>query len=142
MGKNIKVRKARKVAAKANSTESKAVLRLARVSPQKARLVADMIRGLTVDEALTRLSFTRKKSAGMFNKLVRSALANAKQKDQTVEADTLFIKTVFVDQGPSLRRFRPRARGMAYRIHKKTCHMTVILERVEDQFENVSEPGE
>jgi large subunit ribosomal protein L22 len=99
-----------------------------------------MIRGLTVDEALTRLTYTRKKSAGMFNKLVRSALANAKQKDGTVEADTLFIKTVFVDQGPSLRRFRPRARGMAYRIAKKTCHMTVILERVTE--DNLSEPGE
>jgi large subunit ribosomal protein L22 len=142
MGKNIKVRKARKEAAKANSTEAKAVLRLARVSPQKARLVADMIRGLTVDEALTRLTYTRKKSAGMFNKLVRSALANAKQQDAGAEADTMVIKTVFVDQGPSLRRFRPRARGMAYRIAKKTCHMTVILERVEDQVENLSETGE
>lgn len=140
MGKNIKERKARKVAAKANSTEAKAVLRLARVSPQKARLVADMIRGLTVDEALTRLTYTRKKSAGMFNKLVRSALANAQQKDDTVQSDTLFIKTVFVDQGPSLRRFRPRARGMAYRIAKKTCHMTVVLEHVTE--DNLSESGE
>ena len=71
MGKNIKMRKARKVEAKANSTEaSRAVLRLARVSPQKARLVADMIRGQEADEALKRLLYTRKKSAGIFYKLL------------------------------------------------------------------------
>ena len=145
MGKNIKLRKQRKLESKANSTEaSRAVLRLARVSPQKARLIADLIRGLTVDEALVRLTFTRKKSAGMFNKLVRSAFANAQQKDAGVEMDELFIKTVFVDQGPSLRRFRPRARGMAYRIHKKTCHMTVVLERIEENQTEVvtSQSGE
>lgn len=145
MGKNTKLRKQRKLESKANSTEaSKAVLRLARVSPQKARLVADMIRGLTVDEALVRLAFTRKKSAGMLNKLVRSAFANAQQKDSSIEMDELVIKTVFVDQGPSLRRFRPRARGMAYRIHKKTCHMTVILERIDDNQTEVitSQSGE
>jgi large subunit ribosomal protein L22 len=80
----------------------------------------------------------------MLNKLVRSAFANAQQKDSSVEMDELVIKTVFVDQGPSLRRFRPRARGMAYRIHKKTCHMTVILERIDDNQTEVitSQSGE
>ena len=138
MGKNIKDRKQKKLDAKANSTEaSRAVLRMARVSAQKARLVADMIRGNNVDDALVKLKYTRKKSAGLFEKLLKSALANASQKDafQNIEigdlAGSLLVKTVFVDQGPSLRRVRPRARGMAYRIHKKTSHLTIILEQVD-----------
>jgi large subunit ribosomal protein L22 len=145
MGKNIQVRKARKLEAKANSTEaSRAVLRLARVSPQKARLVADMIRGLEADEALKRLLYTRKKSAGIFYKLLRSAVANAQVKNPEINVDDLVVKTVFVDQGPSLRRFRPRARGMAYRIAKKTCYMTIVLEeRVDTNTEAAaSEQGE
>lgn len=145
MGKNIQVRKARKLEAKANSTEaSRAVLRLARVSPQKARLVADMIRGLEADEALKRLLYTRKKSAGILYKLLRSAVANAQVKNPEINVDDLVVKTVFVDQGPSLRRFRPRARGMAYRIAKKTCHMTIVLEERVDTNTEVaaSEQGE
>jgi len=128
MGKNIKMRKERKLQAKANSKEaSRAVLRLARVSPQKARLVADMIRGQEADEALKRLLYTRKKSAAIFYKLLRSAIANAQVKNPELNLEDLVVQTVFVDQGPSLRRFRPRARGMAYRIAKKTCHMTIVL---------------
>jgi len=145
MGKNIQVRKARKLEAKANSTEaSRAVLRLARVSPQKARLVADMIRGLEADEALKRLFYTRKKLVGIFYKFLRSAVANAQVKNPEINVDDLVVKTVFVDQGPSLRRFRPRARGMAYRIAKKTCHMTVVLEERVDTNTEVaaSEQGE
>ena len=132
MGKNIKMRKARKVEAKANSTEaSRAVLRLARVSPQKARLVADMIRGQEADEALKRLLYTRKKSAGIFYKLLRSAIANAQVKNPDLNIEDLVVQTVFVDQGPSLRRFRPRARGMAYGILKRTAHITVELSLME-----------
>ena len=112
--------------------QSRAVLRLARVSPRKARLVADMIRGQSASGALEMLKYTRKKSAGLFYKLVESAVANAEHKagkeDSYLDIDDLIIKTVFVDQGPTLRRFRPRARGMANRIHKKTSHLTVILE--------------
>lgn len=145
MGKNIKLRKARKLEARANSTEaSRAIVRMARVSAQKARLVADIIRGLEVDEALKRLLYTQKKSAGIFYKLLRSAVANAQVKNPELNIDDLIVKTVFVDQGPSLRRFRPRARGMAYRIAKKTCHMTIVLEeRVGSNIEaTASEQGE
>ena len=132
MGKNVKNRKEGKNSEKLNSTDaSRAMLRLARVSPQKARLVADMIRGEDVDSALIKLRYTRKKSARLFEKLVDSAVANAQQKNASLDIDTLRIKTVFVDQGPTLRRFRPRARGMAYRIHKKTSHITVVLEEIE-----------
>ena len=111
--------------------QSKAVLRMARVSPQKARLVAALIRGKRASEAQEMLKFTRKKSATIFLKLVESAVANAEYKanrgDQEVDIDSLFVKEIFVDQGPTLRRFRPRARGMATRIHKKTSHITVVL---------------
>ncbi len=111
--------------------DSKAVLRLARVSPQKARLVADLVRGRDVGEALEILAFTRKKSAVLIKKLVESAIANAEYKGERtnnyVDVDNLVVQEIFVDQGPTLRRFRPRARGMATKILKKTAHITVVL---------------
>jgi len=112
--------------------ESRAVLRLARVSPRKARLVAGLVRGCDVAEANEILTFTRKKSAALIKVLVESATANAEHRasrsNAKVDIDTLYIKEIFVDQGPTLRRYRPRARGMATRIHKKTSHITVILD--------------
>ena len=112
--------------------ESKAVLRLARVSPRKARLVADLVRGREVEEALEVLTFTRKKSAKLIKTLIESAVANAEHKagnsGTSLDIDDLYIKTIFVDQGPALRRFRPRARGMATPILKKTAHITVVLD--------------
>ena len=114
--------------------ESKAVLRLARVSPQKARLVADLIRGVEVEEALELLAFTQKKSAPLFKRLVESAVANAEhtaERDgRRIDIDSLYISKVTVDQGPTLRRFRPRARGMATKVLKKTSHITVELDAV------------
>lgn len=111
--------------------ESKAVLRLARVSPRKARLVADLVRGMDVGEALEVLTFTRKKSAGLIKGLVESAVANAEYKanraNADMDVDRLVVQQIFVDQGPTLRRFRPRARGMATKILKKTSHITVVL---------------
>lgn len=110
---------------------SKAVLRYARVSAQKVRLVADLVRGRDVSEAIEVLTFTHKKSAPMIRKLVESAVANAevaaKRDSQDLDIDDLYVKTIFVDQGPSLRRFRPRAQGRATRILKKTSHITVEL---------------
>ena len=110
---------------------SKAKLRYARVSAQKVRLVADLIRGRDVSEAIEMLTFTHKKSAPMIRKLVESAVANAevaaKRDALDLDIDDLFVKTIFVDQGPSLRRFRPRAQGRATRILKKTSHITVEL---------------
>jgi large subunit ribosomal protein L22 len=115
--------------------ESKAVLRLARVSARKARLVADLVRGRGVGEALEILSFTPKKSAVLIKGLVESAVANAEHKSAggkgKVDVESLYIKEILVDQGPSLRRFRPRARGMATKILKKTAHITVVLEEGE-----------
>ena len=95
--------------------ESSAKLKFARVSAQKARLVANLVRGKDVSEAIELLSFTNKKSAPIIRKLVESATANAERKGEAsgteVDVDDLYVETITVDSGPSLRRFRPRARG-------------------------------
>jgi len=105
--------------------ESTATLRFARVSAQKARLVADLVRGKDPEAAIKVLAFLPKKSAPILRKLIESALANAE--NRSLDIDRLVVKTVTVDQGPSLRRFRPRAQGRATPILKKTSHITVVL---------------
>lgn len=111
--------------------ESTAKLNHARVSAQKARLVADMVRGKDVSEAIEILAFTQKKSAPMIRKLVESAIANAENRaessGQDLDVDDLFVQAITVDEGPSLRRFRPRAQGRATKIEKKTSHINVVL---------------
>ncbi len=106
--------------------EFKASLNFARVGAQKARLVADVIRGQSVEEALKSLIFLNKKSGGLFKKLIESAVANAEYQ-KTRDVDALVVKAIWVDQGPVLKRFRPRAQGRAYGIRKKTSHLNVIL---------------
>tara|TARA_Y100001968_G_scaffold304143_1_gene318906 strand:- start:307 stop:657 length:351 start_codon:yes stop_codon:yes gene_type:complete len=110
-----------------NGTVSTAKLRYMRISPRKARLVADLVRGQDVEWALRTLDFTRKRSAPLIGKLIRSALANAEESDASVDVDSLYIKTIYVDGGPTIRRFRPRAQGRATRIRKRTSHITVEL---------------
>lgn len=97
-----------------------------RVTPRKARLVADLIRGKGVQKALDILSFTNRYVAKDFKKLLRSALANAEQKGG-MDPDNLIVKTVMVDQGPTLKRWQARARGSAFKIEKKTSHVTLVL---------------
>ena len=107
--------------------EAKARARFIRISPQKARLVADTIRGKNVDEAITSLRFMPKKGARVLRKVVESAVANASQ-NEAIDVDTLYVKTIFVDGGPMLKRIRPRAMGRASRILKRTSHITVVLD--------------
>ncbi len=107
--------------------EGRAVQRFARVSPRKARYVADMIRGKDVDDALGILHFTPRSAASMLHKVLLSALSNAEQKGG-VNVDRLFVREVFVDEGPTMRRFQARAQGRAYRIRKRTSHITVVLD--------------
>jgi large subunit ribosomal protein L22 len=107
--------------------EVRAVSKYLRVSAQKTRLVADMVRGKKVSDALTLLRFTPKKSGRLIAKTLRSAIANA-ESTHTLEADNLFIKTIKIDQGPRLKRFRPRAMGRATRIIKPSSHITIILD--------------
>lgn len=107
--------------------EARAVARYLRVSPQKARLVADLIRGKSVGEAEKILTFTRKYSAGMIMKVLKSAVANAKQ-NPNIDARVLYVKAIYVDQGPSLKRWRARAQGRVASIKKRMSHITVILD--------------
>ncbi len=104
--------------------ETQAVLRHARISAQKARLVADQIRGLPVDKALQVLKFSPKKAADLMKKLLDSAIANAEHNDGA-DIDELKVSTVFVDEGPTLKRIKPRAKGRADRIFKRSCHITI-----------------
>ncbi len=106
--------------------EVRAVGKYLRVSPFKVRLVADLVRGKRVEEALTILKFLPKKSGRLINKTLRSAVANAENM-QTIDVDTLVIKTIQVDEGPRLKRWRPRAMGRATRILKRTSHITMVL---------------
>ncbi len=101
-------------------------LKYARVGAQKARLVADMVRGWPVSSALKVLKFSDKKTAVMIKKLLESAVANA-ESTAKVEVDSLIVKRIYVDQGPSLKRFRPRAQGRAFGVLKKTSHINLIL---------------
>lgn len=109
--------------------EVAAVLRKARLSPQKARLVADQVRGKPVEEALNILAFSNKKGAEIVKKVLESAIANAEH-NEGADVDELKVSTIFVDQGAILKRIKPRAKGRADRIFKRTCHITV---KVADQ---------
>jgi large subunit ribosomal protein L22 len=106
--------------------EARAKLRSARLSPQKARLIVDMVRGKGVQDAMNILKFSPQKAAGVVSTLVGSAIANAEQSGVS-NVDRLFVKTIFVDQGPVLKRFLPRAQGRATKIRKPTSHITVVL---------------
>lgn len=104
--------------------ETTAKLYGARVSAQKTRLVADLVRGLAVGQALNILAFSPKKSAGIIKKLLESAIANAEHNDGA-EIDALKVTTIYVDKGASLKRMRPRAKGRGAGIEKQTCHIVI-----------------
>src|SRR5512139_1414589 len=106
--------------------EVKAKLRFVRVGPRKAQLVADLIRGKGSEEALNILTFTKKAAAKTVIKLLKSALANANQKK--VDVDHLYVKKITVDQGPTMKRFMPRALGRATTIRKRTSHINIVLD--------------
>jgi large subunit ribosomal protein L22 len=103
--------------------------RYVRVSAYKAREVLDLIRGLPVDEALDVLRYTDRAVAQVISKVLQSAIANARENDQQDEAE-LFVSACYADEGPTLKRWRPRARGRATRIRKRTCHVTIIVGRM------------
>ncbi len=107
--------------------EVTAKLKNVRVGTQKARLVADAIRGKNVNEAIRILTFMKKKSAVLLKKLVESAVANAEQK-KVIDIDNLFIKKITVDQAPNLKRIQPRAQGRAFVVKKRQSHVNVVLD--------------
>ncbi|QDK92435.2 50S ribosomal protein L22 [Paenalkalicoccus suaedae] len=106
--------------------EAKAVASQVRIAPRKARLVVDLIRGKEVGEAISILRLTPKKASPIVEKLLNSAIANAEH-NYDLEPDNLVVSKVFVDEGVTLKRFRPRAQGRASRINKRTSHITVVL---------------
>jgi large subunit ribosomal protein L22 len=111
---------------------SRASARYVRVTPPKARRVVDLIRGLAADEALAVLRFAPQSASEPVYKVLASAVANARvsaeKESRRVEADDLFVSEAYVDEGPTLKRFRPRAQGRAYRIRKRTSHITVVVQ--------------
>ena len=106
--------------------EVKAIQRGARISAQKTRLVADQIRGLSIERALNVLTFSPKKAAGIVKKVVESAIANAEH-NEGADIDELKVKSIYIDKATSLKRFTARAKGRGNRIEKQTCHITVTL---------------
>ncbi|CAB4567839.1 unannotated protein [freshwater metagenome] len=111
-------------------TGIRASLRGSRMSASKARVVLDLIRGRDVVSADQVLQFTEREAARVVRKVLASAVANAVNND-SLEAETLYVKACYADEGPTLRRFKPRARGRATRINKRTCHITIVLGVIE-----------
>lgn len=110
--------------------KARASARYVRVAPRKARRVVDLVRGLPVDEALTTLEFAPYSAAEPVYKVIASAQANA-ENNLGLDPESLLISEIYVDEGPTMRRYRPRAHGRAYRINKRTSHITVIVESVQ-----------
>lgn len=104
--------------------QTQAVLKFVRLSPQKARLVADLVRGKKVDEAVNTLRFSNQRAAGVIRKVLESAIANA-ENNFGADVDELKINEIFVDEGPVMKRIMPRAKGRADRITKPTSHITI-----------------
>jgi large subunit ribosomal protein L22 len=107
--------------------EARAQARYVRVTPMKARRVVDLIRGMKADEAAAVLRFTPQAAAEPVRKVLESAMANAENNDG-LATDDLYVAAAYVDDGPTMKRFRPRAQGRAYRINKRTSHITVVVE--------------
>jgi large subunit ribosomal protein L22 len=112
--------------------ESRATLRYLRTSPPKVRQVLGLIRGLDVDDARETLTYCERGSADEVRKLLDSAIANAEH-NENVPADELFVERAYVDEGPTLKRWRPRARGRGTRIRKRTSHLTIVVSRFDDE---------
>jgi len=110
--------------------EARAIAKYMRISPRKVKVVADLIRGKNVDEALAILRFTPKKSARMLEKVVNSAVANA-ENNHGMDRDKLYISQVYANQGPTLKRWRARAQGRADMIRKRTSHIGVVVKERE-----------
>jgi len=108
---------------------ARAVARHVRVSPMKARRVVDLVRGLPAQEALTVLKFAPQAASETVYKVLASAIANA-ENNERLDPDSLLVRAAYVDEGTTLKRFRPRAQGRAYRIRKRTCHITIEVESV------------
>jgi large subunit ribosomal protein L22 len=115
--------------------EAKAIQRHLRKSARKVRLVADYVRGDRVDRALTKLSFLKKAAAFDVSKVIRSAAANVRDKfeEERLDDDLLYIKEIYVDEGVTLKRIQPAPMGRAHRINKRSCHITVVVAKQQEE---------
>jgi large subunit ribosomal protein L22 len=112
--------------------EASATYKYVRISPQKARLVVDLIRGKSVNQALSILNFTKKRITHDVEKIVRSAVANAEQKAEHLDVDDLVVSQAFVNEGPRQKRIRPAPMGRAYRYQRRTSSITVVVAAPEE----------
>ena len=110
--------------------EAVATLKFARISSRKVKIVADLIRGKDVDEALAIVKFTPKAASEIIEKLLKSAIANAENNHQ-MKQENLYVAEIYANQGPTLKRIRPAAKGSAVRIRKRTSHITIVLREKE-----------
>ena len=110
--------------------EARATLKFARISSRKVKIVEDLIRGKDVDEALAIMKFTPKASSEVLEKLLKSAIANA-ENNHDMKHENLYVAEIFANQGPTLKRIRPAAKGSAVRIRKRTSHITIVLKEKE-----------
>ena len=110
--------------------EARATLRYTRISARKVKIVADLIRGKHVDEALAIVKFTPKASSEIIEKLLKSAIANA-ENNHDMKHENLYVAEIYANQGPTLKRIRPAAKGSAVRIRKRTSHITIVLKEKE-----------
>ena len=115
--------------------KARAQAKYVRQSPYKVRLVLDLVRGMPVEDAMATLDFTNRRAAATIKKVLESAVANAEH-NFALDADELFVAEAYADEGPTLKRWRPRARGRATRIRKRTSHITIVLAD-EDELEEV-----
>ena len=109
--------------------EARATLKFARISSRKVKIVADLIRGKDVDEALAIMKFTPKASSEVLEKLLKSAIANA-ENNHHMAHEKLYVAEIYANQGPTLKRIRPAAKGSAVRIRKRTSHITIVLKEL------------
>ena len=123
-----------------NTYQAKAVQRYLRRAPRKLRLVADLVRGLGVEDAINKLKFVNKAGAAEVSKVIRLALANLQNKheDESIDASEAYIKTIMVDEGPTLKRIQPAPQGRAHPIRKRMSHITVVVAK-KDELEDLSE---
>jgi len=111
--------------------EARATQKFVRVSPQKARLVVELIRGKNVGDALSTLTYTKKRVTAAVEKVLRSAIANAEEKAEHVDVDQLVVSEAYVNEGPRSKRIRPAPMGRAYRYQRRTSHLTIVVESPE-----------
>jgi large subunit ribosomal protein L22 len=115
--------------------ESRATSKYVRVSPQKARLVVDLIRGKQVGEAVSILRFTKKRITREVEKILHSAIANAEEKNENIDVDQLIVSQAYVNDGPRMKRIRPAPMGRAYRYQRRMSHITVVVNSPEEPLE-------